>query len=101
MGNLLRKEMDLPAYEPFVPVFTQWQVIEPKFKYRLAADDLTWWQWKDSVADRMNYIVDPIDIENAVKFSSFILQTQCRTGSQYDGCCFISNHSGALCTIRR
>merc|ERR1712007_203437 len=48
----------------------------------------------------MNYIVDPIDIVNAVKFSSFILQTQCKTGSQYDGCCFISNHSGAVCTIR-
>ena len=65
--------MELPSYEPNVPVFTAWQVIEPKFKYRLAADELTWWNWKTSVENRQDYLVDPIDQENAEKFSSFIL----------------------------
>ena len=92
--------MELPSYTPNVPVFTSWQVINQKFKYRLAADPLTWYAWADSVADRANYLVDPIDLENAEKFSSFILQTQCKTGTQYDGCCLISNHSGAVCTFR-
>ena len=92
--------MELPSYEPSVPVFTAWQVIEPKFKYRLAADELTWWAWKDSVENRQDFLVDPIDQENAKKFSSFILQTKCKTGTQYDGCCLISDHSGAMCTFR-
>ena len=65
--------MELPSYEPNVPVFTSWQVIEPKFKYRLASDELTWWAWADAVADRYKYLVDPIDQENANNFSSFIL----------------------------
>lgn len=67
--------MELPSYEPYVPLFTSWQVIEPKFKYRLAVDELTWWNWVDAVNDRQKYLVDPIDIYNAEKFSSFILQT--------------------------
>ena len=67
--------MELPSYEPNVPVFTPWQVIEPKFKYRLTADELTWWNWVDSVNDRDSYLVDPIDLENSEKFSSFVLQT--------------------------
>ena len=92
--------MELPSYEPQVPIFTSWQVIGPKFKYRLAVDDLTWYTWVDAVNDPNTYLVDPIDKENAEKFSSFILQTQCKTSNQYDGCCLISDHSGAVCTFR-
>ena len=65
--------MELPAYNPNVPVFTAWQVIEPKFKYRLATDEETWNNWELAVSDRSNYLVDPIDQENAKNFSSFIL----------------------------
>ena len=54
----------------------------------------------DAVTDQSEYVVSPIDRYNAEKFSAFILQTRCVTGSQYDGCCLISEHSGALCTIR-
>ena len=92
--------MELPSYEPYVNEFTSWQVIEPRFKYRLAVDDLTWWNWHDSVNDRSNYLVDPIDLVNAEYFSPFILQTRCKTGTQYDGCCIISDNFGALCTFR-
>ena len=44
--------------------------------------------------------MSPIDQYNAEKFSAFILQTECVTENQYDGCCMISEHSGALCTFR-
>jgi len=67
--------MELPSYEPYVPIFTPWQVIEPKFKYRLTTDELTWWTWVDAVNDQLNYIVNPIDRTNADYFSAYILQT--------------------------
>lgn len=66
--------MELPEYEPYVPIFTPWQVIEPKFRYRLTTDEITWWTWVDAVNDPLNYIVNPIDVENANRFSSYILQ---------------------------
>ena len=92
--------MELPSYEPIVPIFTPWQVIEPKFKYRLAADETTWNAWYDAVNQPAWYVVSPIDLYNAEKFSAFILQTECITETQYDGCCIISEHSGAVCTFR-
>ena len=76
------------------------ELFAKKFTYALHADEQTWNKWVDAVHDVSKYLVTDLDRKNASKFSAFVIQQECLTENEGDGCCMISAHDGAVCTIR-
>ena len=66
------------------------------FAYNLHADWTTWQTWAYQVDEPTIYDVSYKTAQNRAKFSAFILQIQCVTAAQWDGCLIKSQTNGAL-----
>ena len=91
---------DLPSYIPRIRKTIWNEIVPDKMYYYLTADEKTWDRYKAATGLPYYYHVNILDVVNARKYSSFILQLKCTTRYEFDSCCMISDEEGALCLVR-